>query len=513
MGKIILKNPYTAPVGVPSARVSVEPWYESTLPILTRCNELTDYERLEVVRQFAQGVCALHQNCICGDQIIAHRDLKLSNGVIEKGENSFKIRLIDMASVRLQAEPSPTGTIAADGNTATVTPMSTDNTGPELVNARGCKVCRTTDVYALGMMLASFFFMHGITHKNPNSLWLQNNGWSTNDFSSIRAAFEKAMALDADRYDPAVGSWLEQSLHSVSALRKGGLCWDPEVEEDTPALLLGIRNLFHRATRLDPAKRISPEEFLEEINRLIRTTSQTQGISDVLYLKKTPVSVFLFDENLLSKYTGRYIAAAQEAMDLEESAYGNVPIKALCYSFRDWMPGEAVQQDLRSLVDYHGLCTAPNLKELIKDIPSRAGADTVNRLAVALYDAYCHLKTNEARESFTGAIHLFSPVAPLLREVGAVQLSGTDLTVDLLLGKGGLGALAERIVTITVHCPEDAPPSGEDWYAVEPLKSPLAANRRKNKSAPPPYPPVRRKQMHADGGYYVFGRGMEKKYL
>lgn len=498
--------------------ISVEPWYESTVPILTRCSELTEYERLEIVRQFAAGVCELHRNTICSKQIIAHRDLKLSNGVIQKSPESFTIFLIDMASIRLEAEPSPTGTRVAGSGTAAVTPMSADNTSPELVDLPGCRVGRTTDVYSLGMLLASLFFMEDdFSHQNPNALWLNTIGWGSHDFGPIKQGFREAMEVDSriTHYDPDVGSWLEQALEKVGKKQGKTFTWDRKAYRNYPELMPQIRELFFKATRILPEDRIGPEEFLEQIERLITKTAHICSGENVLYLTKSPLTVLLFDENCLDRYRAAYLAAAQDVLNQEYSAYDHTPMKALCFSFRDWLPEEQGGADLKALVQYIGLLGEDELKPRIRTIPAVNDADKINRLTVALFSVYRHLVQNAAWESFNGAIHLFSPVAPAKDSLGAMCLGDNTYTIDNLLGPDGLGDLSECAVTLTVHCPAAEESYCEDWYTMVPLDNPIAAKlgRKKRPTRTPVPLPKKETPDEEKGEYFYYGKNNEIHYI
>lgn len=286
---------------------------------------MTPWERLEYLRQVIEAVIELQseENRVGGLLVLAHRDLKVDNTMIERGFDSFRVILMDTASILFENEkyqtrnadntvevPSgvgPHGTHSSQFCSAT-------NTPPEQV-FENWPQSEKIDVFALGGILASLF--GSCTNpvyldRNPLTAFHFLHGWPNSKDYAGRAAslpaiqsheietlFENAHLRyeknrDRDRDDlPAGTSWLEEDLraHGVSFL------WgkEPTGTYDIPHHVLSkVQELFRRCTRINPHKRISLRELMDEVTALRNSVPQERNyLNEKLYRARE--SVHLYD--------------------------------------------------------------------------------------------------------------------------------------------------------------------------------------------------------------------------
>lgn len=215
---------------------------------------MTVKERLLVIHQFALGLLELYQNEVCGKRILAHRDVKLSNALLEK--NGI-LKIIDFASIKLEGQeinPSTTPYTANPGTIFTV--MSPSNTAPEVVCSDFGPVSQKTDVFALGASFGEMFLLNEHQeYVNPVRLWVEEIGTNVKELSRAYHRVDQEMGCFADHW-PLI--MLEEELDIA-------LQWDPALGE----LIEEVEALFTSATCVYADDRCSMESFVEGIERLL----------------------------------------------------------------------------------------------------------------------------------------------------------------------------------------------------------------------------------------------------
>lgn len=287
--------------------------------------EMTPWERLEYLRQIIDALLELQgeENRVAGRRILAHRDIKVDNALIDRDYTSFRVILVDMASILFASEcdrlwesdeVAQVSTGAGPHQTCNGILCSPNNTPPEQV-FRDWPQSEKIDVFALGGILASLFgscVEHG-RYDNRNPIWKFHDihGWpgdpnSNGPNASCSAAGEQAASmtlgdfrrryeenLERDRTDSdgEIG-WLEQDLmdHGIT------FAWgaEPGGEYGIPdCLLSGIRGLFRRCTRIDPRKRPDLRELLSGITELQASIPESHNYrNERLYLAKELVHLY-----------------------------------------------------------------------------------------------------------------------------------------------------------------------------------------------------------------------------
>ena len=373
----------------------VEPAYESTDEWFRECWQHPVADRLDLISQYAEGCLELRspENRLDGRTVDAHRDLKTGNGLIEMIDGKLRIRLIDFASVHLEKEMDDWAVYDVYDDSDTYGGfLSPSNTAPEDFHNTQWDVGGTTDVYALGMMMASMFMHEDGKYFNPNSKWIGDNPGSEAALKQLDKKFSKQLESYERSYDQAekTEAWIEKVLRGNNV----AFSWEDMPDQE---VLADIRKLFVRATRIDPQKRISLENFIQEIREIQKKASESR--------KRFPVSVYLFEQTDFDKYAYAYEQAATEIFRKEDPAS-----KALCVRYhrlitKHSQPKDAIacqQIPCRNEQDLHSF-----IKQTSK--ANGRGADVT---ALALYLAGCELAKQCENYEFTGNVYLFCPELP-----------------------------------------------------------------------------------------------------
>lgn len=404
--------------------VIVEPLLHPLDKLFTNCSKQPIAHRLDAILQFALGCEELTgpENVLGPYYIVAHRDLKKCNILMEYRNGKYHYYIIDFASIRLNKEDPiapvpdaiPVGTLHG--------PMSADNTVPEDLAGTYFKVSGNTDVYALGMMLAELFLtIENYTSNNPHVRWATVHGWdptsaaSTN--SSLKAAFIEALEL----YEPNAvwnNTWIEQDL----AEHGYKLRWENMADQ---RILNKIRKLFFDSTHIDPKKRVNLPKFIEQLKKIIDLEKRSTS--------RVPVSLFLFDQTDFNRNRTSYRQAARDAMAQEKKVRGQ-SAAVLCVAFRKSLPTDNSWMDAVQGLSNGPLSDAVQLASAIDECSTRNGQGQ-NTVLYAL-----HLCTQKLLDlidqpnspyTFTGQIHLFSPNVPTLQSIAPIELNNGDL-IDLM---------------------------------------------------------------------------------
>ena len=370
----------------------VEPVYLEVGQVEPR---LTPYERLDVMEQSCCALEELYGFRAKNSAILAHRDFKLDNLMIEAGGERFRVRLIDFASICCEA---------GDGTLKTVT--SASNSAPEVVGVRGVEltgfeVSRKTDVFAMAGVLAQLF-----GSCNPIRAW-NDPFWpgpgeqgifaTQRATDSIRDAYEQVLA----RYDsiPEGISWVEHE-------RVGKFSWDTSVDRE---LLEMVQALFRDMIHIQPDRRLSLEEVhrrLEDILRWMEDRQMnTRCGSPKLYApapRKGNRSVYMVDRNGLERNRLAYTVAMKRAWPGGRSgetayvcAYGTVSDPVLT--------DEALKRGCKAIP------ACPGVETLCASLPYLPDAEEGYSLLVpALVSLH---EQGAFGQEFSGTVHIFTPAA------------------------------------------------------------------------------------------------------
>ena len=248
---------------------TIEPVYGKAEPSL-----FTAAGKIELLLQMIEGIEEMksrkNTSLLPDLGIIAHRDLKYQNVMLQWSGTQFIAKLIDFASLKLDSKALSTAT--------GLYPLSPSNTAPEnLLDYES--VGESSDVFSLGMLLAEAFCVckRKDTKKstkgqqNPLAIWLATNGvlGNKNPVEAYTEQFERIKSSSLAFGDPAtVSSWLELDLAGEYTFEF------PYPEEK-------LRRLFFDATRFAPEDRISLAALkagLSEIHRLLLEKERAKKI-------------------------------------------------------------------------------------------------------------------------------------------------------------------------------------------------------------------------------------------
>ena len=453
--------------------------------------KLTPYERLEVVEQSCCALEELYSFRAKNSAILAHRDFKLDNLMIEAGGERFRVRLIDFASICCEA---------GDGTLKTVT--SASNSAPEVVGVRGVEltgfeVSRKTDVFAMAGVLAQLFGSCNPIRAWNDPFWPEpgdRGAFATQRATdSIRSASEQVLA----RYEsiPAGISWIEQE-------RANKFSWNTSVERE---LLEQVQSLFRDMIHIHPDRRLTLEETHRRVKDILRWMEDRQMNircgSRKLYPaapRKGNRAVYMVDRNGLERNRLAYTVAMKRA----------------------WSGGRTGET---AYVCAYGTVSDPNLtdealKRGCKAIPACPGVETLCAALPHLPDAedgwsllvpaLVSLREQGVfGEDFSGTIHIFTPAA----EGKHLSFRGYDLpAIAGLLRAGGA-----KIILYSVTADR-----GENhWYDRWERLLQSSAGGRKTEAKKPPEekkepPPAEEKEpepaSQAKTGSYVPPQGIHK---
>lgn len=387
--------------------MTVEPCYASLSDYFSHCSRYPVLTRLDIVLQFALGSRELSKISICDRYFVAHRDLKWQNGGIDTGVSGLRVRLLDFATSHLEnskltafrTRSARAGTLSAG--------ISPENTSPESI--LGTSVNERTDVYALGMLLASLFITVEKRYQNPNQLWLSNAGWNDSNYLKyIGSAIDHCQKrYDSDSEDSL--TWIEKSLKQDYNITTH---W----ESLPDAILWKIRKLFYSATRIEADRRCSRDAFIRALGEIIEeakladpkasAAKEPQASSDPLPTKQ-PVCVFLFNRANSAQYKASYQAAAKKA--LQELTEGDIPAQhVLCVSYGSLEHG-TFNQEVLPLSEVP--INAGRLETCIEQL-TQAENSTTDHMLYGLYKAYQLLQPLRSRFYFDGQVFLFTPQVP-----------------------------------------------------------------------------------------------------
>lgn len=461
--------------------VVVEPVYTSCAELLERCSQLSISQRLDIVMQYAQGCIELQsdKNLVCGKRIVAHRDLKIQNGVLSIQDGRYVIRLIDYASIRLEGEkvpdaPAEDAEARKEKDCTAAMPLSAANTAPEdVLRKEGYAVSEKTDVYSLGMMLAHLFVSIDSNYENPNIIWAIDHGWDPGDAELSKKNMIIAFEADESLEEQAtyLNTWIEQSLK----LRKHNVYWEPTADPDIQD---SIRKLFFEATHINPNNRIDLRGFRSRLEEIIQKADACTA--------RFPVSVYLFDCTNLASYKRSYLTAASLAFSkecAEARMHGMTPPLALCVCYSKPTPGQPIKDHI-SICTPFPLMRKEELGHYIQRLQTMSGSGQ-DLLIYAIAAAANYLSNRKDRYSFSGQIHLFAPSVPRYGDMFPFLIGKNHCNLEQFCNI--IANDLDNMPMISVHAPSDNEMNSEDgqWYSFEALPSQF-----RTPTFVPPQPPV-----------------------
>ncbi len=429
---------------------------------------MTPWERLEFICQYAQALLELQKCRINGHQIIAHRDVKVSNAMILQGVNQFTLKLNDLSSIRFPNDPNapytPNAVFLSNSGVLTIhIPASRENTAPEHVLER-YPTTEKVDVYALGMMLASFFGCCEKLHYNPNVTWCSTAcGWNVNPtdptafnklVNKVKEEFSRWAEFDHACTAPG-NSWIEQALSE----QHNGFCWNNSASKPhgiSDTVLQQIQEVFYHATRIDPAKRLSLSEFLQRVRRLQTAIPQKRSSNGVLY--RLPISTFLYD----LRSTGTQMLALELATTQAYSLGGPL-VRCMTYC----NPGDNLEKEERPTVSERIYATE---SDLLGSVSSLLPADGTGNgtLTEALWNLNAFYTTNKTQGDFNGRIHIFTTMPLTDRALPPITQAGELISYESIL-VALCKMSSEGDLHIHIHSPQRPVLEDDSWFIWEPI--------------------------------------------
>lgn len=324
--------------------------------------------------------------------IIAHRDLKFSNLVIDKTEGEPKIKLIDFSTVKTDFTHS-------DYNKISKGALSPGNTAPEDVMPQ-YPVSEKNDVFALGIMLAELFGVWSEEdNKNPLSMLFDSAGIDLSDTEAVNDFYSELIEASGYGKSPC---WLEKALSSQAD-------WSIEF------ILPGIKQLFESATRLIPNDRISLKEFEAGLIGLMKNNEKEEEMPKRF-------SVFFISTDSIGENRDSYIQTACEIMRDKQVC----PV-IIEYSSKSGIVINAKDISL-SLKDSKYIRDTLSLKHCLRSIvPTPSG---YSELIGALYAVYEKLFVIGGTSSFNGEFHIFTKALPTSENCCVLHFD-KDKTLDV----------------------------------------------------------------------------------
>lgn len=454
--------------------VSVEPCYIPIEELFAKNCPFSLYEKIDLIYQCALALKELTapENRLGEWRIICHRDLKWGNVLLRistgpEGKRSYRVCLIDFASIRLEGAPelAVNATSHHLGTDSTYkAPMSPSNTAPENLHGTDDEVNTWTDIYALGMMLGHLFLKEEGKPVSPSNRWGELHGWSKRnhyqtscDEAMLAAAFEQCKR-DYEKDAAWNNTWIEQSLAKPDS-RTGSapvvLQWDPEVPDN---ILKQIRILFFQSTRIDPKERPNLANFLASVRSLMKLIAREPT-------RERPVSVYLFDRTKFKENSQAYLRAAAEAFETEreEASCRDMPEPcALCVSYRHGTGHEWKVRDYAN-TEPGWLCRQPGeLQKVISMIDTYNGDREKNTAIYGLQTAMQQLRALGDRFAFSGNVHIFTTEPPKLSAMERIQRGGKEYDMRTLYSRITRGNGGIRVYTTagSARCAD-----AEDWYS------------------------------------------------
>lgn len=438
----------------------VERSYAELLP--EHIQYLTPRERLEYICQYCTALKELYKTSksVYNWPVAAHRDVKIGNGLILRYNGRFQVVLLDFSSIRFEADsphaPIPDTYrpefISSKGSQGT-NPylMSHENTCLEIVSSK-YPTTRATDVYALGTMLASLFGYVTPNHRNPNAYLCtkpdpqDNQKRITLDHHMMEARLLHLLPRDKKLGDVYRGTtWMEQTLEQARTPFTWGDPKGAPYHLDAE-LLEQVKELFFEATRMDPADRISMEDFHVRIQTLKNATPKERSNSPKLYMFSE--CVYLIHQDALQEHKAWMQDIVASSLDRPDSDF---PIH-LC-----WYQSRRENTDADDTDDAFTPITSA--RELLTKIGARSASASAqyHSLVHALYGVWCNYDSYQYENSFNGTIHIFSSEAFEGKVFRPIIVNGKKYTFNQLLEH--LTKLQNAELKVRFHSPYKLKPA------------------------------------------------------
>ncbi len=433
--------------------------------------DLTPGDVLDSLLQMAQAIRELVGQEVCNRRILAYRDVKVGNFVFFKRKDTgrYCVKLIDHATIYLDSDPNKKSLGIRKGTLPC--PISWENTVLEDVS-NDYKVSDKTDAFGLGMLLGQFFLE---SHQSLNDLWLRRVAWKRGlkfedkikeDTRVIRDTIVNAYnTYDRHNYSPDEPSWLER----IVAEQEGGeeaLKWTTDCD---PHLLKGIRRLFRASIRIRPEDRLSPDEFIKELEKLIAEAKgmdpedPTDTAPDGDEPEEVhPVDIYLVDRTNLGKYRLSYLRSAVKNFEETWTSYeeeGSVPPRVVCATYAQ-PPVDSPIADYISVQGPLPCCSKDELWDLFERIPSERARSGKSIMLYGIQKAL-NVMAKRGSLSFTGSIHVFTPCPVEEEEILPFKTKLSCQSYDLDQYTSRIMQVSIDGIKIVLHSPKDG---GHAWW-------------------------------------------------
>lgn len=434
-------------------------------------------EKIDCMLQIISGLKQLRSApFLNGKSVVAHRDLKFKNVMVEKKGKKRNLRLIDFPSVKISDYTSlEIDEDDDDSDGTSLGGFSQSNSAPENLISE-YNISPKTDVFALGGMLAEIFKVwSSIDSHNPLYILIENSStaWENPaDFADFYRQKNKAYPY----FGESTPGWLEKSLEELG--------FSADWDSIGPAAN-SIKSLFRAATVIDPEKRISFEDFetrLKYINNIILRNSEKTVKSENKSIPKTETTpmakpkikkqFFLFDLANLDAHKNAYYTEAQMVMKGKHDPWEIVPIR---YSWFNEL-SIAASEDMLSDTGENNLSSVAELRHYLTNLPSYSISPSFKSPLKACIFSVLQLLTPD-NEDYYPELHIFTAIPPTEENMCSLKFTDADTGKPKFLSAGEI-LEKHKSLKIVVHAPESAIAETEDWYTIAPFKTVIEPTKK-----------------------------------
>lgn len=366
----------------------IEPYYHSF--DVSYFPSVTD--KIDCMLQIIAGLKQLMESeVIRNAKITAHRDLKFRNIMLQKNaDGKYTVRLIDFPSIKTEEEDK-----GFDPSRTTDGAFSVNNTTPEEYIEK-YKVSGKNDVFVLGCMLAEIFGIWDCDgDRNPLSVMYDKAGLDIRKTEACTEFYNEVEKVYSQK-ELKDFQWLENFLESkygvLAHWKKAG-----NVHKE-------IKNLFDRATRINPDDRISLEDFESILKNIKSCVDSSSKAETRKHIKK----IFLVDLKNLDAHRDAYIAEMQKVMNEGWTRFEPVLVTY------DWCDGDKNLQPSAGFLDVVSedpILFGVDLENFVRRFSASAViGNRKSSLKGCLYEVIQQM--NEFRGEYSSEIHIFTPEAP-----------------------------------------------------------------------------------------------------
>lgn len=352
----------------------------------------TPLEKIDCLLQIVSGLKQLFGHSVLANhKIVAHRDLKFGNTVVEKlSDGSKRIRLIDFPSVKTQ-EPKNT----PSANHTQLGFFSYSNTAPEDV-LRRYNISEKTDVFALGTMLTEIFKVWDFGEIcNPLTLLFDcKKDLIVTNWKNCSEFYDMLDRNFKNRTNPDELGWLEIMLDTNNK----NAHWN-QINQINPSLC----KLFRKATNINPKERCSLDEFEKSLLISKNDVITNKVFADHSVSKK--ISYFLIDTLNIDEHKNTYVKTVKQIAQITP----NTNAAVLTFGWRhkiNRMNSDPGALAMNPLAIDDVCCLIARLE------PTSRENSYASEIKGCLFELSEYLKNQSNYNTFNGEIHIFTPEMP-----------------------------------------------------------------------------------------------------